>query len=115
MTQFDLLEIDWIDSCSDDTSWMNVEDFNYDEHDKAMRLRTIGYFLKETELATYIARSHRPGGKLVDGLFSIPNKAIIKITMLQSQILALVEHEDEFSSYEQLHNLGYICYGLTTA
>lgn len=81
MTQFKVfekIEVEWDDSVMDQSGWVAIDDFNFDNHLKAMRYFTSGYFLRKTENALFVCQSYRPDGQLC-GIMAIPFKAINKI------------------------------------
>lgn len=80
MKKDDVVVIDWLDACADERAW--IRNFNFKEHEDYMHHVTSGFFIKRTKVATYVAQSKQKEGATIGGVFSIPNKCIIKIVKL---------------------------------
>lgn len=89
MKRGDIVKVIWDDSCSNGSTWVFEDDFNFIAHDNAMRYITVGFFIRRTKNATYVCESMRidekSGGSNLGHLFSIPNVAIKSIKVIKTQ------------------------------
>ena len=46
--QYDIIEIEWIDSFSSEQMWLDINSFDFDEHTTvSSAMRSVGFFLKK--------------------------------------------------------------------
>ena len=86
--QWDLIEILWVDSHMVH-GWTRIEEIGLDE-DYSLDHRSVGYYLGETPRQITICQSSKTNEELIGepeanvcGVFTIPKKAITKVTDLQ--------------------------------
>mgnify|MGYP003393246943 CR=1 FL=1 len=83
MKKGDIIEIKWVDSVSEGTTWVNEDSFDFASHDRSMLYKSTGYFVRRTKVAVYLCKSYRinkkDGGKAISHLFAIPNGTIKSI------------------------------------
>ena len=83
LKQFDLIEIEWIDSVENTCGWTDLKTFDFNRHYSHLPQKTVGYFIKETKDA--ISTSKCRSGYIDDngcdfnGLWTIPKGCIKKI------------------------------------
>lgn len=75
MKQFAVVEIEWIDSCCRD-GWVGIDQFDYEDHEKAMYHHSVGYFLKKTDKSIFFCQSRQDNNGNMDNVFSIPLAAV---------------------------------------
>ena len=74
------VKVHWLDSIQDISGWVDINDYDFDFHEKSMSMETIGYCIKSTDNAIFIAQSI--GNNQVASVVSIPSgciRSIIKI------------------------------------
>jgi len=74
------VKVHWLDSVQDISGWVDVNEYDFDFHEKSMSMETIGYCIKSTDNAIFIAQS--VGNDKVASVVSIPSgciRSIIKI------------------------------------
>ena len=79
-TLFQKVQVKWHDSTIDSSGWVDIDDYDFDFHEKSMSMETIGYCIKSTDNAIFIAQS--VGNDKVASVVSIPSgciRSIIKI------------------------------------
>ena len=90
MKHGDVIEIYWLDSCSETDIWAFEDNFDFESHDRATFYKTIGFFIKRTATNTYVCESMRvnieDGGSSLGHLFSIPNCAITSTKVIRRRL-----------------------------
>jgi hypothetical protein len=76
------IEVEWIDSLSDDKYWQSTTNFDFKARDDEMHFLTVGYFVKKTATAIHLAQSVGKNGQ-IGGVFSIPNVAVKKVRRIK--------------------------------
>ena len=74
------VKVHWLDSVQDISGWVDVNEYDFDFHEKSMSMETIGYCINSTDNAIFIAQS--VGNDKVASVVSIPSgciRSIIKI------------------------------------
>jgi len=74
------VKVHWLDSVQDISGWVDINEYDFDLHEKSMSMETIGYCIKSTDNAIFIAQS--VGNDKVASVVSIPSgciRSIIKI------------------------------------
>lgn len=81
----DIVKVKWIDSTRDGRVWVDLSNFNYDEHDSSMYQVGVGIFVKKTKDGLYLCSDVRADAILnyyVANLHAIPNRAVISMEIL---------------------------------
>lgn len=79
-TLFQRVQVKWYDSTMDTSGWVDIDDYDFDAHEKTMVMKTVGYCIKATDKALFLAQSI--GNDKAASVISIPSgciKSIIKI------------------------------------
>ena len=74
------VKVHWVDSIQDISGWVDLSEYDFEAHEKSMSMETIGYCIKSTDNAIFIAQS--VGNDKVASVVSIPSgciRSIIKI------------------------------------
>jgi hypothetical protein len=74
------VKVHWLDSIQDTSGWVDINEYDFDLHEKSMSMETIGYCIKSTDNSIFIAQS--VGNDKVASVVSIPSgciRSIIKI------------------------------------
>jgi hypothetical protein len=82
----DAIEIEWIDSMDHSGfGWEFLEDVDFEKHYNSMPIKTIGYFVNETEESiTTTASMAKPEGNVsLNGMWTIPKGCIKKIRLVK--------------------------------
>ena len=83
--QFDLLEIDWVDSLSDESGWTSLENYDYDDLYLNLTHLSVGYLIKESKKAITLAHSIRENQTFMLGVITIPKGCINHITKIKTR------------------------------
>lgn len=80
MKKYDIIEVTWVDSHSDEGVWKDKREFEdwIIEGAQKAEVKTVGYFLQEDKDFIRICQS-KDGGELLDSLFAIAKPCIKKI------------------------------------
>lgn len=84
--QYDIVEIEWIDSTTPgDAGWMSIEDILDEEDEFMLSCYTSGYVIRDSEQDIWIVNSYHDNGEggNCTGLIAIPKVAIINRTLLK--------------------------------
>lgn len=76
-----LVKVVWLDSIQDISGWVDEESYDFVSHEDNMRMETIGYCIKSTDNAIFVAQSI--GNDKVASVISIPSGCIKSITVLR--------------------------------
>ena len=76
-----LVKVVWLDSIQDISGWVDEESYDFGLHEESMRMETIGYCIKSTDNAIFVAQSI--GNDKVASVISIPSGCIKSITVLR--------------------------------
>lgn len=83
--QFDLLEIDWADSLSDESGWESLENYDYDDLYSNIAHKSAGYLIRESQEAITLAHSIRNNKTFMLGVITIPKGCIKKIIKIKTR------------------------------
>lgn len=76
-----LVKVVWLDSIQDISGWVDEESYNFDSHEENMRMETVGWCVKTTDRALFLAQSTGNGN--ISSIVSIPSGCILSILVLR--------------------------------
>lgn len=79
-TLFQRVQVKWYDSTMDTSGWVDIDEYDFDTHEKTMVMKTIGYCIKSTDKALFLAQSI--GNNKAASIIAIPSgciRSIIKV------------------------------------
>ena len=79
LKQFDILEIIWVDSLSDENRWERLQDYDFNDLRANLTHMTVGYLMKESNEAITLAQSVRENKIFILGVITTPKGCIKKI------------------------------------
>ena len=91
--QYDLVEIEWIDSTTPgDAGWVSIDDLLTEDDDFMLNCYTVGYLIRESEKDIWIVGSYHDNG---DGGNCLGLIAIPQVAILERELLKKGEKENE--------------------
>ena len=82
--QFDILEIIWMDSLSDENKWERLQDYDFDYLRTNLTHRSVGYLMGDNNDAITLVQSVRENKIFGLGVITIPKGCIKKIRKISS-------------------------------
>ena len=76
-TIFQKVQVKWHDSTIDSSGWVDIDDYDFDAHEKTMVMKTIGYCIKSTDKTLFLAQSI--GNNKAASVVAIPSGCIVSI------------------------------------
>lgn len=78
------VQISWIDSYSSADGWVDIDDFDFEEHTKTTKqFLSTGYVVHIDDYNLFISVSISPEENAMYGCFSIPIASIFDVTVLK--------------------------------
>lgn len=78
------IKVEWIDSCSSNTNWSILEEFNGDI--EPIKITSYGVLFQETEDCITIAQNYGTNPEQVCNLMTIPKGCIKNITEIEKGV-----------------------------
>lgn len=75
-----LVKIVWNDSILDTSGWADLDTYDFNNHLKSMRMETVGYLIKATDEAVFVAQT--VANNQIASVVSIPSGCIKSIRKL---------------------------------
>ena len=81
MSKTPLVKVVWHDSILDTSGWIDLDSYDFQSHTNSMRMETVGYCIKSTDEAVFLAQSI--GNNQVVSVISIPSGCILSIIKIK--------------------------------
>lgn len=75
------VKVVWLDSILDTSGWVCLDSYDFEIHQDSMRMETVGYCIKSTDKALFIAQSI--GNNQISSVVSIPSGCILSIIKIK--------------------------------